>query len=113
MIGSELAEAATVMRLGAAGAQIMRLPPGAAAGLDLGAVLHMLAEKGESLQEAVGFAERAFVITVGDPSPSVDDAAEAFAHGVAERIAIDAMVARDIAEQDRLPAGHDIGEARR
>lgn len=46
VIASELAEAAAATRLGAAGAQIMRMPPGSAAGLDLPAVLHALAEKG-------------------------------------------------------------------
>jgi diaminohydroxyphosphoribosylaminopyrimidine deaminase/5-amino-6-(5-phosphoribosylamino)uracil reductase len=46
VIGSELAEAAAAMRLGAAGAQVMRLPPGSAPGLDVAAVLRMLAEKG-------------------------------------------------------------------
>jgi diaminohydroxyphosphoribosylaminopyrimidine deaminase/5-amino-6-(5-phosphoribosylamino)uracil reductase len=46
VIGSELAEAAAATRLGAAGAQIMRLPPGSAPGLDLAAVLQTLAEKG-------------------------------------------------------------------
>src|SRR3954471_7009763 len=40
VVGSELAEAATATRLGAAGAQIMRVPPGSASGLDLAAVLH-------------------------------------------------------------------------
>src|SRR5437660_11464848 len=33
-VGSELAEAAAVMRLGAAGAQVIRIPPGSASGLD-------------------------------------------------------------------------------
>ena len=46
LIGSELAEAAAATRLGAAGAQIMRLPSSSAPGLDLGALLQMLAEKG-------------------------------------------------------------------
>jgi diaminohydroxyphosphoribosylaminopyrimidine deaminase/5-amino-6-(5-phosphoribosylamino)uracil reductase len=46
VIASELAEAAAATRLGAAGAQIMRMPPNGAAGLDLPAVLHALAEKG-------------------------------------------------------------------
>ena len=52
VIGSELAEAASATRLGAAGAQVMRVPPGKGpgkgAGLDLPAVLHALAEKGIS-----------------------------------------------------------------
>jgi diaminohydroxyphosphoribosylaminopyrimidine deaminase/5-amino-6-(5-phosphoribosylamino)uracil reductase len=48
VIASELAEAAAATRLGAAGAQIMRMPPGSASGLDLPAVLHALAEKGIS-----------------------------------------------------------------
>lgn len=46
VIGSELAEAAAATRLGAAGAQIMRMPPSNASGLDLPAVLHALAGKG-------------------------------------------------------------------
>jgi len=46
VIGSELAEAAAATRLGAAGAQVLRVPPGSGAGLDLPAVLHALAEKG-------------------------------------------------------------------
>ncbi|MBR0775965.1 bifunctional diaminohydroxyphosphoribosylaminopyrimidine deaminase/5-amino-6-(5-phosphoribosylamino)uracil reductase RibD [Bradyrhizobium diazoefficiens] len=46
VVASELAEAAAVTRLGAAGAQIIRIPPGGTPGLDLPAVLHALAEKG-------------------------------------------------------------------
>jgi len=46
VVGSELAEAAAAMRLGAAGAQVIRLPRGSASGLDLAAVLHALAGKG-------------------------------------------------------------------
>jgi diaminohydroxyphosphoribosylaminopyrimidine deaminase/5-amino-6-(5-phosphoribosylamino)uracil reductase len=46
LVASELAEAASAARLGAAGAQVIRLAPGAAAGLDPSAVLHALAEKG-------------------------------------------------------------------
>jgi diaminohydroxyphosphoribosylaminopyrimidine deaminase/5-amino-6-(5-phosphoribosylamino)uracil reductase len=43
---SELAEAAAVMKLGAAGAQVIRVAPTVAAGLDLPAVLHALAGRG-------------------------------------------------------------------
>ena len=43
---SELAEASAAAKLGAAGAQVMRIAPTAASGLDLVAVLHALAEKG-------------------------------------------------------------------
>jgi diaminohydroxyphosphoribosylaminopyrimidine deaminase/5-amino-6-(5-phosphoribosylamino)uracil reductase len=43
---SELAEAAAAMKLGAAGAQVIRIPPTTKPGLDLAAVLHALAEKG-------------------------------------------------------------------
>jgi diaminohydroxyphosphoribosylaminopyrimidine deaminase/5-amino-6-(5-phosphoribosylamino)uracil reductase len=43
---SELAEAPAVMKLGAAGAQVIRVAPTAAAGLDLPAVLHALSERG-------------------------------------------------------------------
>ncbi|WGR74706.1 MULTISPECIES: bifunctional diaminohydroxyphosphoribosylaminopyrimidine deaminase/5-amino-6-(5-phosphoribosylamino)uracil reductase RibD [unclassified Bradyrhizobium] len=46
VVGSELAEAAAATRLGAAGAQIVRVPPGNATGLDLPAVVRALAEKG-------------------------------------------------------------------
>ena len=46
VVGSELAEAAAATRLGAAGAQVIRVPPGNASGLDLTAVLHALAGKG-------------------------------------------------------------------
>jgi diaminohydroxyphosphoribosylaminopyrimidine deaminase/5-amino-6-(5-phosphoribosylamino)uracil reductase len=46
VIGSELAEAAAAMRLGAAGARVMRVPPGSRPGLDLPAVLRALAENG-------------------------------------------------------------------
>jgi diaminohydroxyphosphoribosylaminopyrimidine deaminase / 5-amino-6-(5-phosphoribosylamino)uracil reductase len=45
VIGSELAEAAANMRLGAAGAQVMRMPANGPE-LDLLSVLHALAEKG-------------------------------------------------------------------
>jgi diaminohydroxyphosphoribosylaminopyrimidine deaminase/5-amino-6-(5-phosphoribosylamino)uracil reductase len=43
---SELSEAAAAARLGAAGAQVIRIPPGEGRGLDLQAVLHALAERG-------------------------------------------------------------------
>ncbi len=46
VIASELAEAASATRLGAAGAQVLRLPPSSGPGLDLPSVLHALAEKG-------------------------------------------------------------------
>jgi diaminohydroxyphosphoribosylaminopyrimidine deaminase/5-amino-6-(5-phosphoribosylamino)uracil reductase len=46
VVTSELAEAAAAARLGAAGAQVIRIAPSAAPGLDLPAVLHALAEKG-------------------------------------------------------------------
>jgi diaminohydroxyphosphoribosylaminopyrimidine deaminase/5-amino-6-(5-phosphoribosylamino)uracil reductase len=46
VVGSELAEAAAAMRLGAAGAQVIRMSRGGSSGLDLPAVLHALAEKG-------------------------------------------------------------------
>ncbi|WP_128926084.1 bifunctional diaminohydroxyphosphoribosylaminopyrimidine deaminase/5-amino-6-(5-phosphoribosylamino)uracil reductase RibD [Bradyrhizobium guangxiense] len=46
VVGSDLAEAAAATRLGAAGAQILRVPAGGASGLDLPAVLHALAGKG-------------------------------------------------------------------
>jgi diaminohydroxyphosphoribosylaminopyrimidine deaminase / 5-amino-6-(5-phosphoribosylamino)uracil reductase len=46
VIASELAEAPAATKLGAAGAQVIRIAPTAASGLDLAAVLHALAEKG-------------------------------------------------------------------
>jgi diaminohydroxyphosphoribosylaminopyrimidine deaminase / 5-amino-6-(5-phosphoribosylamino)uracil reductase len=46
VVASELSEAPAAARLGAAGAQIMRIPPAAGPGLDLPSVLHTLAEKG-------------------------------------------------------------------
>ena len=46
LVCSELAEADTATRLGAAGAQVIRLPPGEGPTLDLPAVLHALADKG-------------------------------------------------------------------
>ena len=47
LIASETAEAAAAMRLGAAGAQVIRLPPASVApGLDLAAVLRALSERG-------------------------------------------------------------------
>ncbi len=46
VITSELAEAAAVMKLGGAGAQVIRVAPTAAAGLDPSAVLRALAERG-------------------------------------------------------------------
>jgi diaminohydroxyphosphoribosylaminopyrimidine deaminase / 5-amino-6-(5-phosphoribosylamino)uracil reductase len=46
VMASELADAPAAMKLGAAGAHVMRLPPTAAPGLDLTNVLHQLAEGG-------------------------------------------------------------------
>ncbi len=46
VVTSELAEAPAAAKLGAAGAQVMRVPPATAAGLDLRLVLRMLADKG-------------------------------------------------------------------
>jgi diaminohydroxyphosphoribosylaminopyrimidine deaminase / 5-amino-6-(5-phosphoribosylamino)uracil reductase len=45
IMASETAEAATAARLGAAGAQVVRLPPCHRPGLDLAAVLHALSER--------------------------------------------------------------------
>ncbi|MDA9473195.1 5-amino-6-(5-phosphoribosylamino)uracil reductase [Bradyrhizobium sp. CCBAU 65884] len=46
VMGSDLAEAAAATRLGATGAQVIRIPPASASGLDLPAALHALAGKG-------------------------------------------------------------------
>jgi diaminohydroxyphosphoribosylaminopyrimidine deaminase/5-amino-6-(5-phosphoribosylamino)uracil reductase len=46
VMASELAEAPAAAKLGAAGAQVLRVPPTSASGLDLQAVLRVLAEKG-------------------------------------------------------------------
>jgi diaminohydroxyphosphoribosylaminopyrimidine deaminase / 5-amino-6-(5-phosphoribosylamino)uracil reductase len=47
VVASELAEAPAAMKLGAAGAQVIRLAPSKTSlGLDLAAVLHALADKG-------------------------------------------------------------------
>jgi diaminohydroxyphosphoribosylaminopyrimidine deaminase / 5-amino-6-(5-phosphoribosylamino)uracil reductase len=46
VVASELAEAPAAAKLGAAGATVIRMPPAAASGLDLHAVLHALADKG-------------------------------------------------------------------
>ncbi|PDT75568.1 bifunctional diaminohydroxyphosphoribosylaminopyrimidine deaminase/5-amino-6-(5-phosphoribosylamino)uracil reductase RibD [Bradyrhizobium sp. C9] len=46
VITSDLAEAPAAMKLGAAGAEVIRVASGAQPGLDLPAVLHALAEKG-------------------------------------------------------------------
>jgi diaminohydroxyphosphoribosylaminopyrimidine deaminase / 5-amino-6-(5-phosphoribosylamino)uracil reductase len=48
LMASEIAEAASAVRLGAAGAQVIRLAPVAGPGLDLKTVLHALAERGIS-----------------------------------------------------------------
>jgi len=46
VVTSELSEAPAAMKLGAAGAQVIRLPPTNEQGLDLMAVLHALSQKG-------------------------------------------------------------------
>jgi diaminohydroxyphosphoribosylaminopyrimidine deaminase/5-amino-6-(5-phosphoribosylamino)uracil reductase len=46
VVTSELAEASAATRLGAAGAQVMRIAPSAGPGLDIAAVLHALTGKG-------------------------------------------------------------------
>jgi diaminohydroxyphosphoribosylaminopyrimidine deaminase/5-amino-6-(5-phosphoribosylamino)uracil reductase len=46
VVASELADAPAAARLGAAGAQVIRIPPVAGTGLDLPAVLRALADKG-------------------------------------------------------------------
>jgi diaminohydroxyphosphoribosylaminopyrimidine deaminase / 5-amino-6-(5-phosphoribosylamino)uracil reductase len=46
VVASELADAPAAARLGAAGAQVIRIPPAPGPGLDLPAVLRALAEKG-------------------------------------------------------------------
>lgn len=46
VVTSELSEAPAAMKLGAAGAQVIRLPPTNEPGLDLMAVLHALSKKG-------------------------------------------------------------------
>jgi diaminohydroxyphosphoribosylaminopyrimidine deaminase/5-amino-6-(5-phosphoribosylamino)uracil reductase len=63
---SELAEASAAMKLGAAGAQIIRIPPTAAPGLDLAAVLHALAEKGITRLMVEGGAKVASSLVTAD-----------------------------------------------
>jgi diaminohydroxyphosphoribosylaminopyrimidine deaminase/5-amino-6-(5-phosphoribosylamino)uracil reductase len=46
VVASELADAPAATRLGAAGAQVIRIAPSDAPGLDLPAVLHALSERG-------------------------------------------------------------------
>ncbi len=46
VVTSELAEASAATKLGAAGAQVIRMAPSIGAGLDLPAVLHALADRG-------------------------------------------------------------------
>ncbi len=46
VVASELADAPAAARLGAAGALVIRIPPGASPGLDLPAVLRALSERG-------------------------------------------------------------------
>jgi diaminohydroxyphosphoribosylaminopyrimidine deaminase / 5-amino-6-(5-phosphoribosylamino)uracil reductase len=46
VVASELSDAPAAARLGAAGAQVIRIPPTSGPGLDLPAVLRALAEKG-------------------------------------------------------------------
>ncbi|MCC8945921.1 bifunctional diaminohydroxyphosphoribosylaminopyrimidine deaminase/5-amino-6-(5-phosphoribosylamino)uracil reductase RibD [Bradyrhizobium sp. Arg62] len=48
VLSSDMAEAPAAVKLGAAGAQVIRVAAGASQGLDLPSVLHVLAEKGVS-----------------------------------------------------------------
>ncbi len=67
VVSSETAEAAAAMKLGAAGAQVIRVPTDLAKpGLDLPAVLHALAEKGVTRLMVEGGARVASSFVAGD-----------------------------------------------
>jgi diaminohydroxyphosphoribosylaminopyrimidine deaminase/5-amino-6-(5-phosphoribosylamino)uracil reductase len=101
VVGSELAEAPAATRLGAAGARVIRIPPGSAPDLDLAAVLRVLAEKGITRLMVEGGSRVASSLVAAD---LVDEVwllrgPEALGDGIA---ALDALPLSEITQSPRL-----------
>jgi diaminohydroxyphosphoribosylaminopyrimidine deaminase/5-amino-6-(5-phosphoribosylamino)uracil reductase len=102
VVASELADAPAAARLGAAGAQVIRLPPAAGGGLDLRAVLHALAGKGITRLMVEGGSRVASSFVAADLADEVwlFRGPEAIGHdGVA---ALDALPLSEITQSPRL-----------
>jgi diaminohydroxyphosphoribosylaminopyrimidine deaminase/5-amino-6-(5-phosphoribosylamino)uracil reductase len=101
VVGSELAEAPAATRLGAAGARVIRIPPGSGPDLDLAAVLRVLAEKGITRLMVEGGSRVASSLVAAD---LVDEVwllrgPEALGDGIA---ALDALPLSEITQSPRL-----------
>jgi diaminohydroxyphosphoribosylaminopyrimidine deaminase/5-amino-6-(5-phosphoribosylamino)uracil reductase len=101
VVASELAEAPAATRLGAAGAQVIRIAPTSAPGLDLTAVLRALADKGITRLMVEGGSRVASSFVAAD---LVDEVwllrgPEALGEGIA---ALDALPLSEITQSPRL-----------
>jgi diaminohydroxyphosphoribosylaminopyrimidine deaminase/5-amino-6-(5-phosphoribosylamino)uracil reductase len=101
VVASELAEAPAATRLGAAGAQVIRIAPTSAPGLDLTAVLRALADKGITRLMVEGGSRVASSFVAAD---LVDEVwllrgPEALGDGIA---ALDALPLSEITQSPRL-----------
>jgi len=102
VVTSELAEAAAAARLGAAGAQVIRIAPSAAPGLDLSAVLRALAEKGTTRLMVEGGSRVASSFVADDLVDEVWLLRGAAAIGDDGIAALDALPLAEITQSPRL-----------
>ena len=101
VVASELAEAPAVAKLGAAGAQVIRIAP-TSAGLDLAAVLHALAEKGITRLMVEGGSRVASSFVAADLVDEVWLFRGTEAIGASGIAALDALPLSEITQSPRL-----------
>jgi len=102
VIASELAEAPAAARLGAAGAQVIRIPPTTGPGLDLPAVLHALSEKGITRLMVEGGSRVASSFIAADLADEVWLFRGPEAIGAGGIAALDALPLSEITQSPRL-----------
>jgi diaminohydroxyphosphoribosylaminopyrimidine deaminase/5-amino-6-(5-phosphoribosylamino)uracil reductase len=114
VVASELAEAPAAAKLGAAGAQVIRIAPSAGPGLDLHAVLHALAAKGITRLLVEGGSRVASSFVAADLVDEVWLLRGPEAIGSDGIAALDALPLSEITQSPRLKLrasealGHDI-----
>jgi diaminohydroxyphosphoribosylaminopyrimidine deaminase / 5-amino-6-(5-phosphoribosylamino)uracil reductase len=102
VIASELAEAPAAAKLGAAGAQVLRIGPTSASGLDLQAMLHALSAKGISRLMVEGGSRVASSFVAADLVDEVWMLRGPEAIGAGGVAALDALPLSEITQSPRL-----------
>jgi diaminohydroxyphosphoribosylaminopyrimidine deaminase / 5-amino-6-(5-phosphoribosylamino)uracil reductase len=102
VMASELAEAPAAAKLGAAGAQVLRIAPTAASGLDLKAVLHALSAKGITRLMVEGGSRVASSFVAADLVDEVWLLRGSEAIGAGGVAALDALPLSEITQSPRL-----------